>query len=49
MHLCPQRILTCLLLLLTHGLVSFKLLYGLCRYPLSAFVPLLCYTKSSKE
>jgi hypothetical protein len=28
-----------LLLLLTHGLVSFKLLYGLCRYALSAFVP----------
>jgi hypothetical protein len=27
------------LLLLTHGLVSFKLLYGLCRYALSAFVP----------
>jgi hypothetical protein len=22
-----------------HGLVSFKLLYGLCRYALSAFVP----------
>jgi hypothetical protein len=28
-----------LLLLLTYGLVSFKLLYGLCRYALSAFVP----------
>jgi hypothetical protein len=28
-----------LLLLLTHGLVLFKLLYGLCRYVLSAFVP----------
>jgi hypothetical protein len=28
-----------LLLLLTHGLVSFKLLCGLCRYALSAFVP----------
>jgi hypothetical protein len=28
-----------LLLLLTHGLVSVKLLYGLCRYALSAFVP----------
>jgi hypothetical protein len=28
-----------LLLLLTHGLESFKLLYGLCRYSLSAFVP----------
>jgi hypothetical protein len=28
-----------LLLLLTHGLVSSKLLYGLCRYALSAFVP----------
>jgi hypothetical protein len=27
------------LLLLTHGLVSFKLLHGLCRYALSAFVP----------
>jgi hypothetical protein len=27
------------LLLLTHGLVSVKLLYGLCRYALSAFVP----------
>jgi hypothetical protein len=27
------------LLLLTHGLVSFKLLYGLFRYALSAFVP----------
>jgi hypothetical protein len=28
-----------LLLLLTHRLVSFKLLHGLCRYALSAFVP----------
>jgi hypothetical protein len=28
-----------LLLLLTLGLVSFKLLQGLCRYVLSAFVP----------
>jgi hypothetical protein len=27
------------LLLLTHGLVSLNLLYGLCRYALSAFVP----------
>jgi hypothetical protein len=27
------------LLLLTHGLVSFKQLYWLCRYALSAFVP----------
>jgi hypothetical protein len=32
-------VLDTLLLLLTHGLVSFKLLYGLCRYALSAFVP----------
>jgi hypothetical protein len=33
------RFASILLLLLTHGLVSFKLLYGLCRYALSAFVP----------
>jgi hypothetical protein len=44
----PQLLLL-VLLLLTNGLVLSKLLYWLCRYTLSAFVPPLCYTKSSKE
>jgi hypothetical protein len=38
-----------LLLLLTHRLVSFKLLYGLCRYALSAFVPPLVIPNLQKN